>query len=707
MCNNNLDSKQTTFHLGIVLAGGVTAGAYSAGVLYYLFENLKNWHAQKERNNCVWQKYNGNLALDVHKEYDPSVPMHDVIVEVLGGSSAGSLVAAIAAMSLGYDQQKIDPDDSEKLYQNNLLFDSWVNMLDNTSGRDTLTEFLKNPTIPPEHFSLLNRDAIDTLKKEQLAAYRKLNKNPRECQKYISCNLEVLFTLTSLKGIPVGIRFSQSRPGQSTVAPAHFMSVHRLIAHYAVRKQKESMLLDPGLGPKQDPEPFIDMALASGAFPVGLPPREIKLSKEYVRHMVQSMFPTVQPHNLDIRGLTGTEDWRTDAVDGGTLNNEPFTEVNRIVACRVKKDKDKVKDKEEDKDKEPDTHHAIIMIDPFPNFYHTGELKEPDLTNPRELLLTFLSTIRGQAMIKEGDALQGFTDNPHIGMIFPSRRDADFKPLTPALASESIAGFAGFIHRGFRLHDFILGMRNCQSFIRWFFNIPQECVSENRYKSYLDWQSTDARYQRFHVGRAKPVSHTDCGEENTNPVTPCEEKTREVKYDIYFPIIPDMGISANSNVRDSPGITPKEFPQIKASHLYRYGPLLRRRLRKILFAQFSTRRKTSLPTLPEDSLVHKISRPFRFLDGFLRYLILFLVLAIAGLAYACMHQWAFWSILVLIPLLGFVLLWWVVPGMLKNRIMRYVTETLAESGQIVDDNVNINNNRQSNHIDDSNKSNLA
>jgi hypothetical protein len=56
-------------------------------------------------------------------------------------------------------------------------------------------------------------------------------------------------------------------------------------------------------------------------------------------------------------------------------------------------------------------------------------------------------------------------------MIAPS--DTSLPPGTPALQCGTLGAFGGFFDRGFRAHDYALGRRNCQQFLRERFNLPQ------------------------------------------------------------------------------------------------------------------------------------------------------------------------------------------------------------------------------------------
>jgi hypothetical protein len=57
------------FKIGINMAGAISAGAYTAGVLDFLIEALDQWEAAKQRGDMV--------------------PRHEVSLDVFSGASAG------------------------------------------------------------------------------------------------------------------------------------------------------------------------------------------------------------------------------------------------------------------------------------------------------------------------------------------------------------------------------------------------------------------------------------------------------------------------------------------------------------------------------------------------------------------------------------------------------------------------------------------
>src|SRR4051812_10764820 len=70
------------FQIGLVMAGAVSAGAYTAGVVDFLIQALDQWHEGKRGD-------------------DPRCPRHNVSLKVMAGASAGGMSAAIAAAQFG------------------------------------------------------------------------------------------------------------------------------------------------------------------------------------------------------------------------------------------------------------------------------------------------------------------------------------------------------------------------------------------------------------------------------------------------------------------------------------------------------------------------------------------------------------------------------------------------------------------------------
>src|SRR5580700_11385847 len=101
-----------TFHLGINMAGAVSAGAYTAGVLDFLMEALEEWYAEKAKPGSA-------------------VPRHNVSIDVFSGASAGGMCAAISAVMVQSAFEHIrNPVALPDAPTTNKFYESWVNKID-------------------------------------------------------------------------------------------------------------------------------------------------------------------------------------------------------------------------------------------------------------------------------------------------------------------------------------------------------------------------------------------------------------------------------------------------------------------------------------------------------------------------------------------------------------------------------------------------
>src|SRR5476651_2309019 len=106
---NQQTPSPDTFYVGLCMAGAVSAGAYTAGVMDYLIEALAEW--EKRRN-------------------DPGVPAHKVQIPVMGGASAGGMTSVMAATALNNPLPPIDKPSDDLLAEHpeNKLYHSWVDL---------------------------------------------------------------------------------------------------------------------------------------------------------------------------------------------------------------------------------------------------------------------------------------------------------------------------------------------------------------------------------------------------------------------------------------------------------------------------------------------------------------------------------------------------------------------------------------------------
>jgi hypothetical protein len=289
--------KHKTFKIGIAMAGAVSAGAYTAGVMDYLLETLEKWDRAKKLNEELGEE---------NPMYDHSVPMHDVVIEVIGGASAGGMTAAIAALAMFEGIKPINEYNPEK--KQNKLYDAWVNLND-AQGLPTIEQMLQTGDILAnnEVQSLLNSGAIDAI-----ADNAGILAQIVDLPEYISPNLQIILTITSLRGVPVAVNFFDNKRREELKAkeelsrdafgssdakdqPAHRMYVHKGIAHFMVASTPGYGELPEHVIPFQPTDEknrnmLMDCAKATGAFPLGLKSRPLRIGLPYMKAMVYRMF---------------------------------------------------------------------------------------------------------------------------------------------------------------------------------------------------------------------------------------------------------------------------------------------------------------------------------------------------------------------------------------------------------------------------------
>src|SRR5690606_29465087 len=135
------------FRIGLCMAGAVSAGAYTAGVMDYLLEALAEW--DKRRGQA-------------------DVPSHRVVIPVMGGASAGGMTALLAASTINNPISPVHLPEAGKLldeHPENKLYNSWVDLLE----KDMFPRMLDTSDIKKgEVISLLNSDFIDAVAKKMI-----------------------------------------------------------------------------------------------------------------------------------------------------------------------------------------------------------------------------------------------------------------------------------------------------------------------------------------------------------------------------------------------------------------------------------------------------------------------------------------------------------------------------------------------------------
>jgi hypothetical protein len=430
-----------SFKIGINMAGAISAGAYTAGVLDFLTEALDEWYKAKSRGEPV--------------------PSHDVSIEVLSGASAGGMCAAISAVMLQEEFEHIH--DTTKRNTSNRFYESWVNKID-------IRQLLKTDDLrhAPPVVSLLDSTIID-----EIASFA-LTPGVPAPRSYVSPNLTLFLSLTNLRGIPYSlngaalgsieettlffgdrIRFQIVGPGQtSTQAPAYPLDFTRP-------------------GPAGGWDILRTAAIATGAFPIFLAPRILNRKfSEYTPPMWESVTsaaagtPPPIPPNFPA-GLA--DPLVTLNVDGGVTNSDPFNYAWDYLAALPPS----LSEDEALSDRPAAVDRAVIGIAPFPTDepFDVGFVAAQQASIFSALPRLFSALISQSRFFGESlnQIMNGTTFSRFV--IAPSDPES-----VQALQCAALGAFGGFFERKFRAHDYALGRRNCQKFLRDFFVLPADNV---------------------------------------------------------------------------------------------------------------------------------------------------------------------------------------------------------------------------------------
>jgi hypothetical protein len=542
------------FHIGITMAGAASAGCYTAGAMDYLFEIFDLWQKAKEKNlPPEW-------GSDIYKY----VPQHKVIIDAMGGTSAGGMTTVMAAIYAikGFINPVNKPEEKNKK-KKNVFYDSWVLMGDEEDPKKPKlfekTFATKDLDETGKIQSLLNSEFIDNICNDAFADDVPQKKRPV----YISEQLEVILSHTMLRSVPLAINFTTPF-GQLRVShdnPEHNTFDHFTVSHfklnYNIALHKDKYLpLDPfgqGAG-------VMKLATkATGAFPVGLKFREFvanELSTAYIQNTAeQIVFDRVSdssaPGNHSIKWPSGFPNpFPFISIDGGTINNEPFGEVLNVLKRRYGP-------------KAPGENYkyALIMIDPFPDIVSPKKYNQPD--DLFGIVPAIMGTLMDQAKVKRAEMLDAYSNEYYRGEIFPARwkkTDTGYVREDYPIACGASMAFSGFFDIDFRHHDFFLGRDNARNFYRTYFTLE--------YKKDAD--------------PAKSIIHP-IHQSWTAEMVEFFKMERDGK--VFLPIIPDLIFLKEKMANTYMGpytLTVKDWPQFDAEKIFSLKPKIETRVKKML-----------------------------------------------------------------------------------------------------------------------------
>lgn len=456
-----MKTQDKTFHLGLCMAGAISAGAYTAGVMDYLLEALDRWEEAKKSNL-------------------PDIPQHTVVIDVLAGTSAGGMTAPIALAALS-DQRTVHVNEKTGGYQNftaeNKLYEAWVKLI-----ADDMLRIMLSYTDLAEHgaTSIFNSDFIDQIAHKIINIsskhYQSLSEKP-----YIAPDPEVCLTLSNLTGMVSKI-FFQGTDSQAKNIPLDFINKNNLLENdsayisynhrdYALFRITDDAYKNDGRIPvsfkKNNPntpnlKTLRDSAMATGAFPIGLRWRKVSRKGIFLNQN-----PLIGPPNkktFDDEAIIETVN-----TDGGMLNNEPFDVTKKLLTDRNIRINSN----------HQDMTGTVLMIDPFPSTERNKILVPKDRILLPEIVVGLYEALRMQPLFKEEDLIAAEANKDFSRFLIAPVRYVEGEIHekivgAKAVASGALGGFSGFLRLKYRTHDFQLGRLNCQRFLQNHFKIPHD-----------------------------------------------------------------------------------------------------------------------------------------------------------------------------------------------------------------------------------------
>lgn len=432
------------------MAGAVSAGAYTAGVIDYLIEALDEWEKRK-------------------KSGEKNVPQHQVEIPVIGGASAGGITGILLASKMNNPIQPLQKlsGNLNDLQPTNPFFNLWVDL----TGDDMLARLLQTDDLDDGKVkSLINSQFIEEKALEALHADAQ-NWLQRS---YLPDEVKLFVTLTNTTGFDYEILFEDDDHQQGS----YRMKTHADTATFMVNREKYEGdgWIPLSFKTRENLNIAQNAAMSTSAFPIGLMARKLKRKKEFVYDNIwlKDFFNQNKTDPLK-------DEYESLNIDGGTINNEPFEKVRELL-CKQTGEKDA------DFNSHKTFRSTMLMIDPFPGDEKKqncqSESQEQNAFSLQKLIPSILSTMLNQLRAKPTELRDAMSkEKAGAYLIAPCRfvktnGQEDRIRGEKALASGALGGFSGFLNKEFRIHDFFLGRANCERFLSEHFTIPKDCSNE-------------------------------------------------------------------------------------------------------------------------------------------------------------------------------------------------------------------------------------
>jgi hypothetical protein len=469
------------FEIAVACAGATSTAAYTAGVLDFLFEAFDEWERAK-------------------REAPHTVPHHQAIVRALVGTSGGGMALAIAAANATRAFEPVAAEDVEALLfgpgpepdrnqrdaiyrlSANPLFATWVLGIDLIQGQDPLTGSPlpglaaawrggSNGASP----SLLNCEIIESLARAAVMVGKPGLRGAAKTREWIADPLEVRLTVTNLNGVPFHVSFGGARLTQTFLAARDEMAFAietggtrpADLAGYSTSSEAcppDCHFLDHD-GDRNFGawELFGRAAMATGALPIALETRVLQQPRDAyiwrtIRHLENGQISSHTPRWLD-----DGPDNQFLAVDGGFTHDPPFEYARqRLAGVNGRSPRDG-----------GEANRGLILIDPL-----LGRERQRATDNLLASLLAMIMAPMEQSRMDASSVLTAVNERVYSRyMIAPRRPHPQGRELpalhgSEALVSAGVHAFLGFASFAYRAHDFMLGRRNAQKFLRDSLAVP-------------------------------------------------------------------------------------------------------------------------------------------------------------------------------------------------------------------------------------------
>jgi len=449
-------STRTKYNISLAVSGAALGGVYSAGVLDFLLQALREAEKAYDDRDIRAQPWEVNLT--------------DLV-----GTSSGGISAGLAASILSLDYEPLRSDFDPQVHcppKNNTLYDFWIRLC-------TAEEFLNNEDLrdyrPKRRrkscFSCCRKNSNDSENLEKPPVVRSIfsaysmhmllltsiMEQTVECapQRFAK-DLILTLPTTNLSGVPyVAKQANSSKENLVVYSHADYMKFN--VNSEALVKEAYPLDLSESRSSTQWKR-LIDSMAATSAYPGLLAPVPLSNSKSFYdsRYPESPIWNDSSDPEIEFQGVDGF------------LCSKPYDIAEMSMRrCSPENNPDLCGDPSS-------SWGSVILIDAFPPKPRVIERKEMGL--PEILKETWLATKAHAGFKHELVTRAQNPDDLSTFLIAPN-------PCEPDLAGRPVLNSASLAHEGLRIYDFMRGRRDAQRFLKQVFVLrPEDAVKNPIFK---------------------------------------------------------------------------------------------------------------------------------------------------------------------------------------------------------------------------------